>query len=155
MKLIFSHFNLLQQNIVDDELHNILVKAVPRGCKLIALLDCCHSGTGLDLQFIYTPQGRTTSKVVDHKITEGDVICYSGCADDQKSADTIAQGRPAGAMTFAFRSVLRTNPEITYFGLLTKMKEFLDTGTLRYTQIPHLSTSHSCFDVHQRFSLFY
>lgn len=35
--------------IVDDQLHDILVKPLPKGCRLTALFDCCTSGTGLDL----------------------------------------------------------------------------------------------------------
>jgi hypothetical protein len=35
--------------IIDDELHEILVKPLPKGCKLVAVFDCCHSGSGMDL----------------------------------------------------------------------------------------------------------
>jgi len=35
--------------IVDDELKRFLVDILPEGVQLTALLDCCHSGTGLDL----------------------------------------------------------------------------------------------------------
>merc|ERR1712063_186934 len=39
--------------IVDDDLHEIMVKNLPEGVKLTALMDCCHSGTGMDLAYIY------------------------------------------------------------------------------------------------------
>ncbi|KAH8989864.1 caspase domain-containing protein [Lactarius hatsudake] len=35
--------------VVDNELNDILVKPLPAGCSLFALLDTCHSGTLLDL----------------------------------------------------------------------------------------------------------
>jgi hypothetical protein len=38
--------------IVDDELHDILVKPLPKGCKLVAVFDCCHSGSGMDLYIL-------------------------------------------------------------------------------------------------------
>ncbi|KAA8494504.1 Metacaspase-1 [Porphyridium purpureum] len=38
--------------IVDDELHAILVKPLPAGARLTALIDACHSGTGLDLPYV-------------------------------------------------------------------------------------------------------
>ncbi|KAH8991265.1 caspase domain-containing protein [Lactarius akahatsu] len=31
--------------IADDDVHDIMVKPLPRGCHLTAVLDCCHSGT--------------------------------------------------------------------------------------------------------------
>lgn len=43
--------------IVDDDLHNILVKPLLPGVRLTALLDCCHSGTGLDLPYVYSTKG--------------------------------------------------------------------------------------------------
>ncbi|KAF8511520.1 caspase domain-containing protein [Gautieria morchelliformis] len=35
--------------IVDDLMHDILVKPLPAGCRLTAIFDCCSSGTCLDL----------------------------------------------------------------------------------------------------------
>lgn len=43
--------------IIDDEMHDLMVKPLPAGCKLIALYDCCHSGTALDLPFVYSTKG--------------------------------------------------------------------------------------------------
>jgi len=40
--------------IIDDDLHDWLVKRIPVGAKLTALMDCCHSGTGLDLPFVHS-----------------------------------------------------------------------------------------------------
>ncbi|KAF8531125.1 peptidase C14, caspase domain-containing protein [Gautieria morchelliformis] len=39
------------QIIIDDDMNNILVKRLPRGCRLTALFDSCHSGTILDLPY--------------------------------------------------------------------------------------------------------
>jgi metacaspase-1 len=43
--------------IVDDLMHEILVKSLPAGCRLTAIFDSCHSGSALDLPFIYSTQG--------------------------------------------------------------------------------------------------
>ncbi|KAH9979131.1 caspase domain-containing protein [Russula compacta] len=39
--------------IIDNELNDVLVKPLPTGCSLFALLDACHSGTLLDLPHYY------------------------------------------------------------------------------------------------------
>lgn len=48
-----------QQNgfIVDDIMHDIMVRPLPPGCRLTALYDSCHSGTALDLPFVYSTKG--------------------------------------------------------------------------------------------------
>jgi hypothetical protein len=41
-----------QGMIVDDEINTALVRPLPHGAKLHALIDACHSGTALDLPFL-------------------------------------------------------------------------------------------------------
>ena len=41
-----------QGMIVDDELNTSIVKTIPHGVKLHAIIDACHSGTVLDLPFL-------------------------------------------------------------------------------------------------------
>lgn len=38
--------------IVDDEINAALVRPIPAGVKLHAIIDACHSGTALDLPFL-------------------------------------------------------------------------------------------------------
>jgi len=47
-------------HIVDDEMNEIMVKHLPAGCRLTAIFDSCHSGSLLDLPFVYTAEGRIT-----------------------------------------------------------------------------------------------
>ncbi|GAA6006241.1 hypothetical protein JCM10207_000573 [Rhodosporidiobolus poonsookiae] len=44
--------------IVDDEMHAIMVGPLPQGCRLTAIFDCCHSGSALDLPYIYSTKGK-------------------------------------------------------------------------------------------------
>lgn len=44
-------------HIVDDEMHRILIKSLQTGVRLTAVFDSCHSGTALDLPYIYSTQG--------------------------------------------------------------------------------------------------
>ncbi|KAH9037910.1 metacaspase-1 [Lactarius pseudohatsudake] len=45
-------------HIVDDEMHDIMVKPLPPGCRLTAIYDSCHSGSALDLPYIYSTEGK-------------------------------------------------------------------------------------------------
>lgn len=44
-------------HIVDDEMHNMLVRPLQPGVRLTAIFDSCHSGSALDLPYIYSTQG--------------------------------------------------------------------------------------------------
>lgn len=44
-------------HIVDDDMHAIMVRSLPQGCRLTALFDSCHSGTALDLPYVYSTKG--------------------------------------------------------------------------------------------------
>jgi hypothetical protein len=45
-------------HIVDDLMHDILVRPLPPGCRLTAIFDSCHSGTALDLPYVYSTEGK-------------------------------------------------------------------------------------------------
>jgi hypothetical protein len=44
-------------HIVDDEMHRIMVTPLRPGVRLTAIFDSCHSGTALDLPYVYSTQG--------------------------------------------------------------------------------------------------
>merc|ERR1711862_592252 len=46
--------------ILDDELYEHLVCAMPPGSTLTCLMDCCHSGTVLDLPYNFVADGEQT-----------------------------------------------------------------------------------------------
>ncbi|RMZ91106.1 hypothetical protein DV736_g1656, partial [Chaetothyriales sp. CBS 134916] len=41
----------------DDEMHRIMVKSLAPGVRLTAIFDSCHSGSALDLPYVYSTQG--------------------------------------------------------------------------------------------------
>ncbi|KAK9473991.1 metacaspase-1 [Dipodascopsis tothii] len=44
-------------HIVDDQIHDVIVKPLPAGCRLTAIFDSCHSGSVLDLPYMYSTSG--------------------------------------------------------------------------------------------------
>ncbi|KAJ5610142.1 hypothetical protein N7510_006861 [Penicillium lagena] len=162
--------------ITSDTLHKVIVSPMNPRCRLTILFDCCHSGSAVELPYVFRPDadgrvnlmgnvkeglslarevsgllhgGFSIEKVHDvealigrgtsllHKFqhpdaasdengladenfvedwrNEGkDVWMFSGCADDQTSADTSMQGLATGAMSWAFINTMRANPRQSY-----------------------------------------
>lgn len=44
-------------HIVDDEIHRIVVKPLQPGVRLTAIFDSCHSGSCMDLPYVYSTKG--------------------------------------------------------------------------------------------------
>lgn len=91
--------------ITDDNLRKVLVDTLPAGAKLVVILDCCHSGTGMDLPYVKGPRGT----IIENKApVTNEVYCLSACQDDQTAADTSFGRIPQGALTHAFLDVMTT-----------------------------------------------
>lgn len=171
-------------HIVDDEIHNYVVKPLQAGVRLTAIFDSCHSGSVMDLPYIYSTKGvlkepnlaeeagkgllgaisayaqgnlagvatsifdfaKTAyrgddayKRTVQTRTSPADVIMWSGSKDDQTSADATIASQATGAMSWAFITALKQNPQQSYVQLLNSIREVLAT---KYTQKPQLSCSH-------------
>jgi metacaspase-1 len=173
-EVIICHGMRRQDYIIDDELHARMCMRLPLGCRLTAIMDACHSGSGLDLPYeIFAPsasanfQKKAQSKLEKKRMkklkkqqkkqkkqkkmggaaaagnlpgtTHAHVIGFSGCKDDQTSADASIGGQSSGAMTYAFLKTLTENPNQTYTQLLASMHRILHAPPRRFTQEPQLS----------------
>jgi hypothetical protein len=98
--------------IRDDTLREELVNAVPAGCTVSAVFDCCNSGTCLDLRYTAVPAGSTGGITVTenkrYPKTKGQVFLLSACTDKQKAAETTTRGMPCGVLTKALLESLPT-----------------------------------------------
>mmetsp|Transcript_2465 Transcript_2465/g.3628 ORF Transcript_2465/g.3628 Transcript_2465/m.3628 type:complete len:335 (+) Transcript_2465:81-1085(+) len=54
--------------IRDDDLYDILVKPLAAGVHMVSLMDCCHSGTILDLPYIFKADGNDAEMHLDNSI---------------------------------------------------------------------------------------
>ncbi|KAF2708188.1 peptidase C14 [Pleomassaria siparia CBS 279.74] len=179
-------------------LHEHLVTRMAPGCTLFIVMDCCHSGSVMELPFVYLSDADGQISIMDnlkagamlvgeaHQLINGGfsfnkvgearellagatsffrglkhmgeqdeegleggefvgqygsehkvVTMFSGCKDDQTSADAKIQGRNTGAMTWAFLETMKREPNPTYVQTLQMTRQFLDQS--HYVQIPQLS----------------
>lgn len=51
--------------IRDDDLYDIIVKGVSQGVFVVSLMDCCHSGSILDLPYMFKADGSQTEMKLD------------------------------------------------------------------------------------------
>ncbi|XP_011087897.1 metacaspase-1 [Sesamum indicum] len=124
-------------NILDNYINKAIVRPLIPGVTLHAIVDCCHSGTMLDLPHVYNIN---TRKWDDNRppsgtykgTSGGRAICFSACEDYQQAADTTAfstEREMTGAMTHTFiraiEEAVASNKQITYQGILDSMHETL------------------------------
>jgi len=125
--------------ITDDEITELLVRPLPEYAKLTAIMDCCHSGTGMDLPYGHTSRGwRMETNPWFHV---SDVQLFSGCEDHGTSADVSSRyGKNGGAMTTAFCDVLRSNPSPpSYTQLIVELNKTMKARG--FGQRPQLTSS--------------
>ncbi|ORX46394.1 peptidase C14 [Piromyces finnis] len=97
------------------------------------------------LGMISTSATATDSNVTNEQVVEkrkhlAEVIQFSGCKDDQTSADAKINNQSTGAMSYAFITAMNKNSEYSYADLLKEIRSIMKTKG--FTQIPQLSTSH-------------
>jgi hypothetical protein len=132
--------------ILDDELKNIIQTNLKKDVTLIALFDCCHSGSILDLKYQYMDSLDKNNFTENDNESEtiGNVIMISGCSDIQTSSDATINNKNQGAMTWAFLEAFKSQKNITWRQLLINMRDLLQKSN--FNQLPQL-TSGSFFNI--------
>lgn len=157
--------------ILDNEIYETFYQGLPDGVRCICIFDCCHSGTIADLQctrafsfeeadksrYLEPPEDIAAElesaapgerMVKDRSETEPNkkIWTFSGCQDNQTSADATINGQRQGAMTWALTlALVECGYHCSYMELLNATRKHLKG---RYTQIPALSTT--CEEYYQR-----
>ncbi|EPS62954.1 hypothetical protein M569_11836, partial [Genlisea aurea] len=118
--------------IFDNYINANIVRPLTTGVTLHAFIDCCYSGTILDLSHVYNANTRkwedNRALTDEFKGTSGGrAICISACQDNQLAADTSRlsgdENDTNGAMTWSFIKAIKDNRKITYSGILNSMQE--------------------------------
>jgi len=112
------------RRIIDNELKYILVKDLPVGCSLFAILDTCHSGTMLDLPHyhcnnIYVPwlsKGNRRTKTMQNKTVRGHafgLISRPGSESEPPSSIASLIGSQHKLSDTRPGSILRVNTDVS------------------------------------------
>jgi len=184
--------------IDSDTLHQHLVSRMPPNSTLFVILDCCHSGSALELPFVYRSDDDGNVNLMDNLrqgarlLSEANdlfdggfgfdkmavaqdlfagatsffrgfkhmgesqppglgednaygvyaqehkmVTMFSGCRDDQTSADANINGTSEGAMSWAFLETMKRIANPSYLQALQNTRYHLRQS--HYTQVPQLS----------------
>jgi len=138
--------------IVDDIMHEIMVKPLPPQCRLTTIFDSCHSGTALDLPYLYDSNGAVKPFrymdgpwVLYEKASHADVVSLSGSKDNQEALET----NRGGALKWAFIECMKNfDNTLTYKELIWNVREHMKRHGL--SQRPVLSSSYE-IDTNLRF----
>jgi len=144
--------------ITDDDLGG-LFRNLPKGVNLEVLLDSCHSGTGtremmginsLPLEMSFKPRFlpppvdiacRVDEDMEVRRLLKGNNplnhVLFSGCRDNQTSADAYINGSYNGAFTYYFAKHLReAQGNLTRVELIKRVRASLRFNG--FSQIPQL-----------------
>mmetsp|Transcript_21322 Transcript_21322/g.46586 ORF Transcript_21322/g.46586 Transcript_21322/m.46586 type:complete len:296 (-) Transcript_21322:966-1853(-) len=120
--------------ILDDVLNKLLVRPLPKGATLLALVDACHSGTILDLPNSARWSGSSqafkwdTWNASTPKGTKGGLaVCISACPDDAIAKERTHSGQKHrhGTATFSFVETIKAAgglKSLTFHELLFNMR---------------------------------
>jgi metacaspase-1 len=152
---IYPVAGTVMETITDDELRARLASKIPAGCKCFVVLDCCHSGSAVDLRYTWqAPTAGAISYIEDKKYAKvpGTIIFLSGCHDKQVAMDTVCKDdKPCGALTMALLDTWRTyGPAIKTKYILWDVRKFLRENG--YSQIPQLCSG-DYYDMNKVFDL--
>ena len=126
--------------IADDILFDILNKIKNAKCKVMAIFDCCNSGTMLDLKHKYI-SGSTHKVENKNDHLKCKVYMISGCKDFQTSSDYFdhESNKYGGALTNGFLREVRPRNSIRFIPLINRIRRNLKKN--RFTQVPQLTTN--------------
>jgi hypothetical protein len=141
--------------IVDDWIRSEIIQKVPDGVFLFCLFDSCHSGSVADLKYFWQYTGTQSVQTPVYKSSEwtnkfafgvdskldckGNVIVFSGCKDDQTSADVSDGNIAGGAFTNTFIEFIKghlikfSNGTVVFDNAKIKYREVLKEINARLT----------------------
>jgi len=143
---------LYDGSVIDDDIADALLN-IPQGATVVLMFDSCFSGsvTRSRRGNTHPPKNRyyqnpnlKPRKKKRIRIAKEDMkwIVFSGCGEQQTSADAYINGKYNGAFTYyALKTLI---PGITYNEWITKINQFLPNS--KFDQIPTLEGDETLFN---------
>ncbi len=129
--------------LTDDWIRKEFVGRIPKGVRVVCVLDCDFSGTMMDLPYnvqlssLESPTPLPTAYRADEwqltwtplkekpqSSVHADVVCFSACGDFQRTAVTRRDGVPQGVFTTCFLQTLGSDhlPSCTWKDVLKEVQ---------------------------------
>lgn len=146
--LVPSDYGTTGQLLTDDELVGILARFAP-GCRVVLVLDSCHSGTAADLLWLWPTFGANGAPSRQNKRPKqpsARILALSGCQDSGTSADAVglvpgSPDQPSGALTSCLLAALNApHTPNNAFGIVQTTATLLQAAGFR--QQPRLSSTY-------------
>ncbi|WFC98929.1 Ca(2+)-dependent cysteine protease [Malassezia yamatoensis] len=153
----------------DDELHARLVRPLPVGCRLTALFDSCHSGTALDLPYVYSTSGNIKETNISMNVgkglfgaamnyARGDIggvvsglmSTFKSATMNRSAAEYTRQTRSSGADVIMLSGCKdsQTSADAMEAGRATGAMSWAFTTVLnQYSQLSYLQLLNACRDL--------
>jgi len=143
MREIIIPCNYQEEGVIQDAELFLLIQQIVSPCRAIMIFDCCHSGSICDMPWTF--EYANSEYMITHtnpiNIANQNIYVFSGCRDNQKSADSInTLDQAVGAFSNALVESLRaSHHNISVMDLYKNTCVFLWNNG--YSQNPLLSSS--------------
>jgi len=129
------------ENVHIDNRVTLVAHALENGQSVVASPSKADVEAKLEAELV--PQA------IQLRTTLADVLQFSGCRNDQTSADAFINGSPCGAMSFAFLTTLNQQLNQSYKELLANLRSIMEEK--KFSQVPQLATGSAMEDMSQPF----
>lgn len=118
-----------EKDFSDDDFYSSFIAKLPSKTNAFLCIDSCNSGTFSDLPYLLRSKDGSFKVASNNSSkTKGNIICFSGCRDDQSSWDSVDQddNKPGGAATSTLLHYLQQTNALTSLNeLLTNIVNYL------------------------------
>ena len=129
------------ERILDDEIKQILNDNLKPGVKVFFIIDCCNSGTIIDLKYnsLYTDGSNAESfENTKQSNTPSQVIALTACMDKQLAYETKFNNKVEGVFTKCFIEATSSSSTQTWDQLLKNIRDSIVKK--QFPQKPQLSS---------------
>lgn len=98
--------DFVDKGVISDDILNHYLMFLSSTSRCFVVVDACHSGTSLDLQYKLTDPMKSVYEKQNNKVMRSRIVCLSGCRDDQYSLEEVSDGVHGGTLTNTLIQIL-------------------------------------------------